>query len=56
LHLGRIGRVLDEKGQTLVRFVVSELLTDFSVCKIIEGDASKLRQGLKVELKSGGEG
>jgi glucodextranase-like protein len=53
---GRLGRVLDEQGQTLVRFVVSELLADFAVGKILEGDASKLRQGLRVELKSGGEG
>jgi hypothetical protein len=55
-RMGRVGRVLDEKGNTLVRFVVSELLPDFAVGKIIEGDASRLRQGLKVELKSGGEG
>jgi hypothetical protein len=56
VRLGRVGRVLDDNGQTLVRFVISELLPDFSVGKIVEGDDSKLRQGLKVELKSGGEG
>lgn len=54
-HMGRVGKVLDEHGEGLVRFVVSELLPDFAVGKIIEGDASKLRQGLKVELKAGGE-
>jgi hypothetical protein len=49
-RVGTLGRVLDEQGAPILRFVVSELLPDFAVGKILDGEPAKLRQGLAVEL------